>query len=143
MKDIIIVGASGFGRQMLDLIAVINQVEPTWNILGFLDDNLHALDAFDTGYRVLGKISDWVPSENEQYVLAIAAPKTKEKIVPILKEKGARFATILAPTVKFEKRVVLGEGVVMFGGAAVCCSLRQSRLPRSDPERCSESRRCR
>lgn len=114
MRDIIIVGASGFGREVLALIKSINEREPIWNVLGFIDDNLNALDGFDIQYKVLGRISDWQPIEKEEYVLAIAAPRTKEMIVPVLKAKGAKFATILSPTSKIGERTTIGEGVVMF-----------------------------
>ena len=114
MKDIIIVGASGFGREVLAVIESINEKEPVWNVLGFIDDNLNALNGFDIPYRVLGRISEWQPTDKEEYVLAIAAPRTKEKLVPTLKEKGARFATIIAPTSIVGKRTKVGEGVVMF-----------------------------
>ena len=112
MQDIIIVGASGFGREVLALIEAINDKEPTWNVLGFIDDNLHALEEYDLPYKVLGTIQDWQPTGKEQYVLAIAAPRTKEIIVPKLKEKGAQFATVLAPTASVGARSKLGEGVV-------------------------------
>ena len=119
MQDIIIVGASGFGRELLAVIESINRKEATWNILGFIDDNLNALDGFDIPYRVLGTIRDWQPTENEMYALAIAAPRTKEKVVTTLKEKGARFATIIAPTSTIGDRTKVGEGVVMFGDVGI------------------------
>ena len=119
MQDIIIVGASGFGREVLQLIQTINEEGPRWHILGFIDDNLHALDGFDIGYKVLGRISDWIPGKHEKYVLAIAAPRTKEKIVPALKAKGAVFETVLAPTVTIGERTKIGEGVVAFGSCGI------------------------
>ncbi len=119
MKDIIIVGASGFGRELLSLIESINDIEPTWNVLGFIDDNPEALDGFDIEYTVLGSIRDWKPMGNELYALAIAAPKIKEKIVPQLKEKGAEFATIISPTASIGKRTIIGEGVVIAGEVVI------------------------
>ena len=119
MQDVIIVGASGFGREVLEIINGINKEKKTWNVLGFLDDNLDALNGFSLDYKILGSIHDWVPKGNEQYVLAIAAPRTKEKVVPVLKNKGAKFATIIPPSVDIGERTVLGEGVVFFGKVGV------------------------
>lgn len=115
MKDIIIVGASGFGREVLNTIEEINKIDPIWNVLGFIDDNPRALDAFPLKYKVLGSIEEWVPVDQEFYVLGIADPKTKEKIVPLLKQKGARFGTIISPTAEIAKGSQLGEGTVIFG----------------------------
>lgn len=119
MQDVIIVGAGGFGREVLETIESINRIQPTWNVLGFIDDNLAALDGFELKYGVLGTVRDWRPSDDEEYVLAVAAPRTKEKLVPMLKARGAKFATIIAPTSTIGDRTAVGEGVVMFGGVGV------------------------
>lgn len=125
MKDLIIVGASGFGREVLTLIEEINSRTPEWNVLGFIDDNLRALDDFETGYRVVGTIQDWQPGAKELYALAIAKPTVKEKIVPVLKERGAKFASLISPSSMIGARSRLGEGVVMFGqtGISVDCNI--------------------
>jgi sugar O-acyltransferase (sialic acid O-acetyltransferase NeuD family) len=39
MKDIAIYGAGGFGKEVACLIKRINQKKPTWNLVGFFDDN--------------------------------------------------------------------------------------------------------
>lgn len=124
MKDIIIVGAGGFGREVLALIEWINSITLTWNVLGFIDDNIHALDDYNISYNVLGAIKEWKPKDSEQYVLAISAPRSKENIVSILKNKGAKFATVLAPTATVGSRTTLGEGVVMFGDAGISVDCR-------------------
>ena len=38
MKDIIIVGAGGCGREVANWIEDINKEKKTWNILGFIDE---------------------------------------------------------------------------------------------------------
>lgn len=37
MKDIVIIGAGGFGREVAWLIERINNESPTWKIKGFID----------------------------------------------------------------------------------------------------------
>ena len=39
LKKLYIVGAGGFGREVAWLVERINAVNPTWNLVGFLDDN--------------------------------------------------------------------------------------------------------
>jgi len=39
MKKVIIIGAGGVGREVALIINQINNFKPTWNIIGFLDDN--------------------------------------------------------------------------------------------------------
>ena len=38
MKNIVLYGASGFGKEVAYIIERINEAEPTYNLLGFLDD---------------------------------------------------------------------------------------------------------
>lgn len=113
MKDIIIVGAAGFGREVLQWIKDVNKVSPTWNIRGFLDDNLNALDGYECDYPVIGTVRDWMPGENEVFALAIAFPGVKEKVVSVLKSKGAEFATVIHPTSIVGEFCHLGEGIII------------------------------
>lgn len=124
MQNVIIVGASGFGREVLATINTINKASSTWNVIGFLDDNLCALDGFDLDLKILGTIRDWEVKGDEQYVLAIAAPGTKEKIVSGLKAKGARFASIIDPSVTIGDRTRIGEGFVAFAQADISVDCR-------------------
>ena len=124
MTDLIIVGASGFGRELLATIESINEIEPTWNVLGFIDDDPDALDGYGIDYKILGSIMNWKPRDNEFYALGIANPRTKEKLVPILKARGAQFATVIAPTASVARGSKVGEGVVVFGYTGISVNVR-------------------
>lgn len=113
MRDIIILGANGFGREVLQWIKDINNIEPTWNIKGFLDDNPNALDGYVCDYEVLGTIQDWTPSEDEEFVFAIASPKVKETLAIMLKAKGAKFARVIHPTSIVGEFCEIGEGLIV------------------------------
>lgn len=113
MKDVIIVGASGFGRELVQWIEDINKVSPEWNILGFIDDNPNALDGSRCEYHIIGSIKDWEPKGDEYLACALAFPEVKCKVVTMLKERGAKFATLIHPTAIISRYAELGEGVVV------------------------------
>lgn len=113
MKDLLILGAQGFGREILQWAKDINKISPTWNIKGFLDDDLTALDGYECDYKILGTIKDWKPSENEEFVFAIASPKVKEQLAVMLKAKGAHFAKVVHPTSIVGDFCKIGEGLVV------------------------------
>jgi sugar O-acyltransferase (sialic acid O-acetyltransferase NeuD family) len=119
MKDIIIVGAGGFGREAVDLISAINKVEPIWNIKGFIDDNLNALEKARFPYSVIGSIKGWQPASDETFVIGIASPKVKEAVVTMLKERGAVFATLIHPFANVSEWARIGEGCVVNGHASI------------------------
>ena len=114
MNKIVIVGAGGFGRELLQWIKDINKTKQTWEIEGFIDDNIHALDNVEIDYQVIGTIKDWNPKEGEEFALALASPALKRKIVTELKAKGAKFATIIHPTAMLTSFNHYGEGFIMF-----------------------------
>lgn len=124
MQDIIIVGASGFGREILSTINEINRIECKWNVLGFIDDNTKALDGVNVGYQVLGTISDWKPMGDEVYAMGIANPRTKELIANSLKKKEIKFASIIHPTVSIGENSELGEGIVIFGYSGISVNVK-------------------
>ena len=114
MKKIFIVGAGGFGRELLWWIKDINAVKPTWEIGGFLDDNLHALDEYECDYKVAGTINDWQPKDDEEFARALGSPALKRKIAAEMKAKGAKFASVIHPTALLSEFAHYGEGFIMF-----------------------------
>ena len=122
MKRIIIVGAGDFGREAYYLIKDINRVNPTWEIKGFIDDYVSSLEDKHIHTPVLSTIADYIPAEEDWFVLGIAFPKGKEKVVNLLKARGARFVTLVHPTASINETVVLGEGCVITGGSIGDCS---------------------
>ena len=114
MKKIYIVGAGGFGRELLWWIKDVNKVTPTWEIMGFLDDDATALDGYECDYKVVGSIKDWEPKEDEEFALALGSPALKRKISMLLKSKGANFATVIHPTAMLSEFAHHGEGFIMF-----------------------------
>ena len=124
VKDLLIIGASGFGRELLQWVKDINKLKNTWNILGFLDDNLKALEGYACDYTVVGKIQDWEPKESEHFVIAIADPVIKERIVNSLEEKGANFVSIIHPTALIGEFNEIGRGVVIYPYADITVNAR-------------------
>lgn len=112
MKDLIIVGAGGMGRKVLVCLKRLN-TENKWNIKGFLDDNEHALEGKKCDLKIIGKISDWNPTENQVFVMGISEPHTKRIVSELLIRKGAFFETIISPDVILGDYVEIGEGSVI------------------------------
>lgn len=115
MKDLIIVGAGGFGREALYLAKAINSHNHQWNIKGFIDDNTNALDEKKCDYSIVGTIKDWKPSENEVFAMGISSPQGKEKVATLLKERGAKFISLIHPRAIIYETAVIGEGCIIGG----------------------------
>ncbi len=119
MKDLIIVGAGGFGREALTLAKTLNSIEPRWNIKGFLSDIPDTLDGIKCSHSIIGTIVDWQPAENEVFVMGISSPAGKEKVANVLKPKGAVFETLIHPYALISENVEIGEGCVIAGRSSI------------------------
>lgn len=116
MKKIVIVCAGSHGKEVLFTINAINNKKKAngeaaeYEILGFIDDNPHALDNSGITVPIIGKISDWKPIGNEVYALGAAFGDAKVRISEILKERGCQFESLVAPWSMVADDVRMGEG---------------------------------
>ena len=115
MKDLIIFGASGFGREVAWAVERINKVSPTWNLLGFMDDDDSIRGAEINGYKVLGKSDDVIKYPDAFFVCAVGASRTREKIIGSMKSinPDIRFGTVIDPSVEMSDFVTVGEGSII------------------------------
>lgn len=119
MKDIIIVCAGSYGKEMYYTIQKINAAavkdgkEKPYHILGFINDIPDALDNSEIELPIIGTINDWHPIGEEVYALGIGTPVSKKKIVEMLKKRGCRFETIIAPYVIMPDYTDIGEGCLI------------------------------
>ena len=118
MKDLIIIGASGFGREVAWVAERINEQNEEWNILGFIDDNPELKGKTVGGYPVLGGIDTVADYSDSYFMCAIGSSKIRsqliEKVNGIL--PNVKYAILIDPTVQISKRVKIGEGTVICAG---------------------------
>lgn len=115
MKNLIIFGASGFGREVAWLAERINNVSQEWNILGFIDDDESLQGKIINNYTVLGKTEDTVRYPDAYYVCAVGSARIREKIINNLKHINPeiKFATLIDPSAIFSQFVSIGEGSII------------------------------
>lgn len=112
MKDLIIVGAGGLGRKVFVCLKRLN-TNGKWNILGFIDDDSHALDGKQCDLKIIGTISDWEPTEDQVFVMGISDPHIKHLVADKLVSRGAKFETVVSPDVIMGDYVEIGEGSIV------------------------------
>lgn len=116
MKNIVIIGAGDLGKELVWLIEDINKRQPTYLILGFLDDDLNKDTYSFYGYRVLGG-TDRLEELNRKMpfsaVLAIRDGSVRRKLV----EDHPGFdnwETIIHPTAVIASSTKIGKGCIFF-----------------------------
>jgi sugar O-acyltransferase (sialic acid O-acetyltransferase NeuD family) len=114
MKELLIVGAGGCGREVLQIVKEINSTSPRWQIKGFLDDTMKSLNGLAGNIDIVGTIVDWEPSENEVFVCAIFDPTGRQNVVGSLKRRGAQFVNVVHPTSFIPDFCYVGEGAIIY-----------------------------
>jgi sugar O-acyltransferase (sialic acid O-acetyltransferase NeuD family) len=124
-EQIVVVGAGGFGREIVDVIEAINNAEerPRYELLGVLDDapteeNLKRLAARSVPY--LGRTEDFLTTAatSTRYVIGVGNPATRRLLAARLEEAG------LDPTILIHPSVTLGAQVSIAPGSILCAGVR-------------------
>jgi sugar O-acyltransferase (sialic acid O-acetyltransferase NeuD family) len=124
MKNLIIVGAGGFGREILKYAQDIQAISKDWKILGFLDDNLNALNGYNYNMSIIASIQSYIPQEGDCFVMGIQSPQGKLTLAKRLKQRGAQFVSLIHPTVEIGYNVTLGSGCVMCPHSVISCDVK-------------------
>ena len=123
MKNIIIIGAGGVGREVSLIIEKINKLKATWNLIGFIDDNINSWNRIINGYQIIGGMDLLETLPLDTYVvIAIANYNLKKKIVNKINNKF-KFATIIDPKVYIHDYMTIGEGTIIYEGAIITANI--------------------
>ena len=116
MKNIVIIGAGDLGKEVVWLIEDINKKEPTYLILGFLDDDKSKKDKEFYGYRILGgtelltSLSEKIPLSA---IIAIQDGSVRRKIAEAHPE-FSNWESIIHPTAVVASSSAIGCGSIFF-----------------------------
>lgn len=124
MKDLYIIGAGGFGREVAWLVKRINQINPTWNLKGFIDDNESRWGSKEGNYPVYGGC-EYLKAQGAVYaVCAIGSAKIRKRVIEKLNGSSVRFATLVDPSVLMSDRIILGEGSIICAGTILTVDIK-------------------
>lgn len=119
MKNIVIVGASGFAQEIKWLIDRINFVTPCWNFLGYIDKkanvgNVIGDDAYLHSY-----------SKKLHVVIAIADTALRSRLAEFFRDnRMLKFPNLIDPSVILSESVLMGEGNVICAGSILTVGVR-------------------
>lgn len=125
MKKVVIIGAGGFGREVIEIFKDENKIEKKWDILGFIDDDPNILGKNINGFPVLGGL-DWLTESNDKIecVISIGDPKTKKSIADKLKNTDVDFVNAIHPSVIMSEFVELGKDVIIGAGCILTVNIK-------------------
>jgi sugar O-acyltransferase (sialic acid O-acetyltransferase NeuD family) len=117
MKKILIIGAGGSGKEIVQLIKDINKENKTWEMIGYLDDNEKLHGKTINGIPVIGSL-DLIPAfpEDYYYICSIGDPGIKQKVLQkcYAMKPTIYFATLIHPS------AIIGDENQIFAGTIIC-----------------------
>jgi sugar O-acyltransferase (sialic acid O-acetyltransferase NeuD family) len=124
---ILIVGAGGFGREVL-IWARDAWPDGASRIRGFLAESQIGETVPGTSLEVLGNPRTFPVDSDDAYILAIGVPVVRRHVAELLQGRGARFLTLVHPTAVVAPSASMGEGVVLCPYSVVSDSTRVGRF---------------
>ena len=113
MKQLIIIGAGGMGRQVLSFAKSCKGYGKEYEIKGFLDDNLHAMDGFPDYPPVLGTVDGYQIETDDVFFNSIGDIQAKKRCIQIILDKGGDFLTLIHPTAQVSPDTMIGKGCMI------------------------------
>ena len=112
---LLIAGTGGFARETAELVHACNQIQPRWDLRGFLDDDPATHGRTLGGVTVLGPI-DVEAIGTAAVVVCTGSPEnyfSRALIVARLGLSDDRYATLVHPTAAIGGSVAIGAGTVI------------------------------
>lgn len=116
MKPLVIIGAGGFGREVLDIVTAINATRSAWTFLGFIADQ-QPDQPFD--HQWLGSREILPRYSDASFVVAIADATARRELATDAEASGLQPATLIHPTASVGIGNTIGPGTVIGTQASI------------------------
>jgi sugar O-acyltransferase (sialic acid O-acetyltransferase NeuD family) len=114
-KDIILIGAGGFGREVLWQISESKHCKKMYNVKGFVDDASEFQGKTVNGFPVLGNIQ-WLKDYPKEIcaVFCIGNSVTRKAVYDMIScNRHISFPTVIADDVQHSDSVTFGQGCIV------------------------------
>jgi sugar O-acyltransferase (sialic acid O-acetyltransferase NeuD family) len=126
-RDLLIVGAGGFGRETAQAVSALNQAGAAWRLLGYVDDDRQRHGTMIDGAPVLGGRE--ILGQAPQACIAVCTGRpgdytSRMRIVTELGLPWQRYATIVHPSAAVAASSSLGPGSVLLAQVVLTAAVR-------------------
>ena len=122
-RNLLIIGAGGFGREVLGYIEDDN---PLFDIKGFLDSRVNVLDATPRGVGIVGDPLTYQPQAEDVFMAALGDPQMRFKYTAVLRDvHNVDFTTVVHPRANISRHTRLRRGCIIAPqvGISVDCNI--------------------
>ena len=116
MDDIIILGASGHAKVIIDALHCRNKEKKDYQNIFLLDDNESLIGQTILGHRVMGKISDCEKYAADRFVIGIGNNRIRKMIA---EQYQLNYISVFHPSAVISEDADIAEGTVVMAGAVI------------------------
>lgn len=122
-KKVYILGAGGFGREILELYFDSGRID---EVDGFLEENTNRDGEIMNGKPIydITFLNKFDSVENKPLLLGAIGTTKRKRLIEELKEKGYTFDSIIHPSANISRWVEIHEGVAITAGVLITCQVR-------------------
>lgn len=123
MKNLYIIGARGFGREVYNLFLECKDGLGDVECKGFLDDKYDALDGYEGYPPIVSSVEEYFPKKHDVFICALGDVAWKRHYIEILLHSGARFISLIHPNVTRWTKSSIGCGCIIFNNCHISCDV--------------------
>ena len=127
MKQLLIVGAGGFGREAFALAREAVGYGTEFTVKGFLDARADALAGFENYPPVLGSPDSYAIGPDDVFITAVGSIDARRGLVAKIAAKGGRFISLVHKSAFLGVNVTLGEGSYISNNVTLTADIRVGR----------------
>jgi sugar O-acyltransferase (sialic acid O-acetyltransferase NeuD family) len=117
-KKIVIIGAGGSAREVLDIFDACNDAGQHYDVVGFLVESGYGTPGTNINDKpILGDL-DWLikNAADVQVICGVGDPLLRKRLVEKAQSYGSNFDNAIHPSAILTKRITLGHGIVIGAG---------------------------
>lgn len=119
MKNLLIIGARGFGREVFTSAVESQGYGTEFTIKGFLDSQKEVLNGFEGYPPIIESAEKYQPREDDVFITALGDVQAKIKYSTMVLDKGGEFYTLIHKSAFLHPSVKLGKGCLIMRYATI------------------------
>jgi sugar O-acyltransferase (sialic acid O-acetyltransferase NeuD family) len=123
MKQLLIVGARGYGREVYNFAKECTGYGSDFAIKGFLDDKPDAFEGFSNYPGIIGPVETYQIGVDDVFACALGSVKHKRFYAEHIKARGGRFITLIHPAATVYSNTKFGEGCIVSQNTTISCDV--------------------
>lgn len=113
MKQLLIIGARGWGREVYDIAKACIESGADFTVKGFLDDKADALAGYENYPPIIGPVESYEIQNDDVFICALGDVNYKKQYSDVILNKGGEFISVIHPTAVIGSNAKIGKGCVI------------------------------